>query len=109
MSNLLRAEGSDIKTLDSARRALEQTSEFATHMGLENGGLPASALFVTDFLRRVEAIARSRAHGSKGGATVVAGVRSGLLFLSAHLRAPLEVSEMIDSVIAPPRPLALYC
>eukprot|EP00965_Chrysotila_dentata_P257258 6212830-Pleurochrysis_carterae.AAC.5 len=61
----IKAGGSDGKTLDSARRALEQISEFATHISLENGGLPASALFVTSFLWWVDANARSRARLSR--------------------------------------------
>eukprot|EP00965_Chrysotila_dentata_P044477 1478702-Pleurochrysis_carterae.AAC.1 len=102
MKNLLRAGGSDGKTLDSARRALEQFALFAFELALANSGLPASALLVTSFLNWVDKSARAHARGSHGGATVAAGVRSGLLFLSAHLRAPIEVSEMVDAVVAPP-------
>eukprot|EP00965_Chrysotila_dentata_P234349 6200120-Pleurochrysis_carterae.AAC.1 len=90
MKSLLRAGGSDGKTLDSARRALEELALFSSELGLANSGLSASALLVTSFLNWVDKSARARARVSQGGATVAAGVRSGLHFLSADLRAPIE-------------------
>eukprot|EP00965_Chrysotila_dentata_P208751 6184881-Pleurochrysis_carterae.AAC.3 len=102
MKNLLRAGGSDGKTLDSARQALEQSAIFASELGLAISGLPASALLVTSLMNWVDKSAGACARGSQGGATVAAGVRLGLL-LSAHLRAQsIEVSEMVDAVVAPP-------
>eukprot|EP00965_Chrysotila_dentata_P017618 585386-Pleurochrysis_carterae.AAC.2 len=81
------AGGSDGKMLDSARRRalLEELALCASEVGLANGGLPASALLVTSFLNWVDKSTHDRARSSQGGATVAAEVRSGLLFLSAHL------------------------